>query len=118
MKFYRYDDAPYNAVAPGSENKMVHTEHMSLVTWRFAKGMRGAAHAHPQEQISYVLKGCMEFTTDSGTVTAKVGDQVVFAGNEAHSSVALEDSLVVDIFSSVREDFVERFPAVQPEKLG
>ena len=112
MKYCCYDDAPFNAVAPGAENKMLHSERMSLVTWRFAKGYQGASHSHPQEQITYVLKGKVEFTTPGGKVTAKAGEQVVFAGNEPHGSLALEDSLLVDIFSSVREDFKEKFPAV------
>ena len=115
MKFYRYDEAPFTPVVPGSENKMVHSEKMSMVSWALAKDFVGATHAHPQEQITYVLKGCVEFSTDSGKRTTKAGDVIVFAENEAHGSLALEDSLVIDIFSSIREDFTKKFPAVAPE---
>jgi Uncharacterized conserved protein, contains double-stranded beta-helix domain len=114
MKLYHYEDAPFTPQGETVGNKVQHTDCMSLVTWRFSKGHIGAMHAHPQEQVSYVLQGLVEFKTNTGSLVAKAGDQVLFAGHEAHGSTALEDSVVLDIFSSVREDFKGKFDELAP----
>lgn len=105
MKRYAFDETPFQEQKPGVAYKVLHTEHMTVAAWRFDKGSEGAKHAHPQEQVAYILKGKIEFTTDSASIVASVGDQVIFAANEAHASKALEDSVILDIFSDVREDF-------------
>ena len=114
MKLYHYEEAPFTSQGETVGNKVQHTDCMSLVTWRFTKGHIGAMHVHPQEQLAYVLEGRVEFKTEAGSLIAKAGDQVLFAGNEAHGSVALEDSIVLDIFSSVREDFKDKFDVLAP----
>lgn len=109
MKLYKYDETGFLSVRPGVGVKVLHTERMSVAAWKFDKGVGGDMHSHPQEQIAYILKGRVEMRTEAGAVEVRAGDMIVFAGNEAHGSTALEDSIVLDTFSSPREDFKEQF---------
>lgn len=62
-------------------------------------------HAHPHEQIGYVARGAIEFTIGEEKVVVRAGDGYVIPGNVPHSCLALEDSLALDIFSPVREEY-------------
>ena len=113
MKVYKHEATPFAATAPNVGVKQVHTDCLSLVTWRFDKGSSAPRHAHPEEQIAYILKGRVEMITDNGTFEAAAGDMIVFGGNEYHGSRALEDTVLLDIFSGVREDLRAKFPSLE-----
>ncbi len=65
-----------------------------------------ARHSHENEQISHVLEGSLLFQFDDGEITARVGDLVEIASNEPHRVVALEDSVAMDVFQPVRQDWI------------
>lgn len=63
-------------------------------------------HDHPHEQIGYVTKGAIEFTIGVQVEVLRAGDSYVIPGGTPHSCRALEDSIAVDIFSPVREEYL------------
>ena len=115
MKVYKSAQAPFQPAQPGSGVKLLHTDRLSMAIWKFDKGVDGARHAHPEEQIACVLQGRVEFITDTGRAVVGEGEQIVFAGNEPHGSKMLEDSIILDVFSSHREDLRAKFPSLTPE---
>lgn len=80
---------------------------MMAVEVVFKKGAVGAVHTHPHEQISYVLKGKFEFQADGKTEIIKTGDSYYTTPNQPHGVVALEDGILLDIFTPQREDFLK-----------
>ncbi|MCK4336709.1 MAG: cupin domain-containing protein [Candidatus Aminicenantes bacterium] len=74
----------------------------------FKKGGIGAVHTHPHEQISYILKGSFEFELDSKKQIVKAGDTIYMPSNIPHGVVALEEAIIVDVFSPQREDFLKK----------
>ncbi len=62
-------------------------------------------HAHPHEQIGYVVRGAIEFTIGDRKVVLRAGDAYVIPGGVPHGCLALEDSLAIDIFSPVRDEY-------------
>jgi quercetin dioxygenase-like cupin family protein len=83
-----------------SKNQM-----MTEVT--FEKGARGNMHAHPHEQISYIAKGSFEFTIEGNVEVVHTGDSVYIPPNAQHGTLALEDSIIVDVFTPMRDDFLK-----------
>ena len=73
----------------------------------FQKGSIGEVHAHPHEQVSYVLKGSFEFELDGKKEIIKAGDSYYVLPGLMHGVVALEDSVILDIFTPQREDFLK-----------
>ena len=63
-------------------------------------------HAHPNEQISLILTGALEFTFPTGTIIARAGQIVVIPGRVPHSARALEDTENIDLFAPPREDWL------------
>lgn len=80
---------------------------MMAVEVAFQKGARGAVHTHPHEQISYVLKGRFEFEADGKKEVIEAGDSYYTAPNQPHGVLALEDGVLLDIFTPQREDFIK-----------
>ena len=95
-------------VGQGVERKILAT-HGSLmsVEVRFKKGSIGAVHTHPHEQVSYVVRGSFEFELEGQKTIIKAGDSYYVNPNVPHGVVALEDSIILDIFTPQREDFLK-----------
>ena len=63
-------------------------------------------HVHPNEQISLILSGALEFTFPTSVLTARAGQIVVIPGSVPHSARALEDTENIDLFAPPREDWL------------
>lgn len=79
---------------------------LMMVEVCFEKGGIGAVHAHPHEQISYIARGSFEFEINGKKDVVAAGDTVYVESNTPHGVKALEDSLIIDIFTPQREDFL------------
>ena len=70
------------------------------------KGWAGARHSHPHEQIVYVVRGRIKVVVGNNGFELGSGDSFVVAGGIEHEAAALEDSLVVDVFTPSRHDYM------------
>ena len=62
-------------------------------------------HTHPHEQVGYVARGRLEFIVGGSRAVLTAGDGYVIPGGVPHSVVAHEDSIAIDVFSPVREEY-------------
>ncbi len=86
---------------------LAHGGKLMMVEVYFEKSGIGAVHAHPHEQISYIAKGSFEFEINGKKDVVTAGDTVYVESNAPHGVKALEDSLIIDIFTPQREDFLK-----------
>ncbi|MGA8740765.1 MAG: cupin domain-containing protein [Terracidiphilus sp.] len=84
---------------------LVHSPSMMLVRHQMRKGWRGAAHRHPHEQMVYVLSGRIRIRVENAWCEAVAGDNFIVTSNAEHEAEALEDSVVLDVFTPAREDY-------------
>jgi len=78
-----------------------------LVAVEFKKGAVGYLHKHPHKQISHIIKGSFEVSINNEKKIMKAGDVFLVMPNLEHGVVALEeDSMLTDVFSPYREDFI------------
>lgn len=95
-------------VDPGVKRKILASGgSLMSVEVQFQKGAIGAIHSHPHEQVSYVIKGSFEFELDGQKKVIKTGDSYYVNPGVAHGVVALEDSIILDVFTPQREDFLK-----------
>jgi unsaturated pyranuronate lyase len=74
----------------------------------FEAGAIGASHAHPHEQLTVVLRGEMEFTLGEERKVLKAGEALSIPSNVIHGARALTEAEVLDIFTPVRVDLLEK----------
>jgi quercetin dioxygenase-like cupin family protein len=77
-----------------------------LTEVRLDKGAVIPAHSHPHEQTGYMVSGQMEFLVDNEHFVAHPGDSWNIPGHTEHGATAIEASVVVEVFSPVREDYL------------
>jgi len=83
-----------------------------MVWWHFDAGGHAAAHKHPHEQISWMIKGRMELRIGDETRSMVAGDIAVIPGGVEHEAFFPEETEIVDFFAPVREDFLAGGPPV------
>jgi quercetin dioxygenase-like cupin family protein len=63
-------------------------------------------HHHESEQISVVMQGAMKFELEGREVIVRGGEVLVIPSNLPHSALAIEDSIVIEVFSPIRHDWL------------
>lgn len=79
---------------------------LMLVRVRFEKGSVGVNHSHPHRQVSYIESGAFEVEVDGEKRVLRTGDSFYVPPDADHGAVALEESVIIDVFSPAREDFL------------
>ena len=77
-----------------------------MVCVRFAKGAIGSLHHHVHRQITYIESGSFEVTIDGNKSILQKGDCFFVTPDLEHGVVALEQGMLVDVFTPCREDFL------------
>jgi quercetin dioxygenase-like cupin family protein len=65
-------------------------------------------HSHEDEQAGYVMQGRMLFKIGDEEREVGAGYGYVVPGNVSHMVTVLEDSLIVEVFSPPRTEYLER----------
>lgn len=102
------NDVKATEVGQGVERKILASDgKMMTVEVRFKKGSIGTVHSHPHEQVSYVISGSFEFEVEGKKEIIRAGDSYYVKPDAMHGVVALEDSVILDVFTPQREDFLK-----------
>jgi quercetin dioxygenase-like cupin family protein len=97
----------YNELIDGVRLKsMVHGAATHLTEVRFVKGAVVPEHDHPHEQTGYLVSGSLRFFGDDGEIVVTPGDCWNFPSGVRHGAEALADSVVIEVFSPIREDYL------------
>lgn len=78
-----------------------------MVQVKFEQGALGSPHQHFHTQATYCASGKFEFTIDGKKKIVEGGDGVYIEPNLLHSALCLESGILIDVFSPVREDFLD-----------
>lgn len=100
-------DQPVEDLGNGMSRKILaHDGSLMQVEVGFQVGAVGPLHAHPHEQITYVLSGVFEFTIDGQTRIVRAGDTLYKRPNVMHGCRCLEAGTLLDTFTPQRADFL------------
>jgi quercetin dioxygenase-like cupin family protein len=85
---------------------LVHGEKTLMAEFRLTRGADLPAHQHPHEQTGWLASGRIELTIDGDVHAVNPGDSWCIPGGVTHSARAREDSVAVEVFTPVREDYL------------
>ncbi|HKI58208.1 MAG TPA: cupin domain-containing protein [Trueperaceae bacterium] len=98
----------YRPLAGGiTMQNLVHGDETSMARFRLARGSRLPLHSHPHEQTGIMLSGSVRFTIDGEEFPVGPGDSWCIPGDVEHAVDVLEDSVIVEVFSPVREEYLD-----------
>ena len=105
--FGRYSTEGYRLALPGIRMKTICYGTRTLMTeFLLERGSTLPLHAHPHEQTGYLVKGHMRLTIGGQEHDVRPGDCWSIPGQAEHWAQVLEDSVAVEVFSPVREDYL------------
>jgi quercetin dioxygenase-like cupin family protein len=107
---YRWDDLPREELNPLIGRRLITGDRMMIAHVYLAKGALVPKHSHENEQITYILEGCLRFSLGedgSETLDVRAGEVLTIPPNLPHAAEAIEDTLDVDIFNPPRQDWLD-----------
>jgi len=108
--FTRADTNHYTEVLPGIQLKTLTYGEKTLFTeFRLTKGKILPKHHHPHEQTGYLVSGHIRLTIGAETFDVKPGDCWCVKGDVEHGAEILADSVAIEVFSPVREDYLPMY---------
>lgn len=99
----------FQTAVPGVRRKTLCFGRGTLLTeFLLAAGHELPSHGHPHEQTGYLVSGRLRLTIGDETREMGPGDSWCIPSGVPHGAEILEDSVAVEVFSPVREDFLPR----------
>ncbi len=105
--FYKKSTTGYKEVLPGIFMKtLAHGSKTLLTEFKLSMGTIIPEHHHFHEQTGYLVSGAITLTIDGTSHDVKPGDSWCIESDVYHGVHVLEDSVIVEIFSPVRKDYL------------
>lgn len=77
-----------------------------VVKVTLAEGFAGDVDQHPEEQLTYILEGQVEFEVDGNKRMLNPGDTQYVPSNSKHQVKVLEECVLLDVFTPIRKDLL------------
>ena len=105
--FRKSDERGYKRPLEGIRQKtLMHGQRTLMVEFRLTAGSVLPMHHHHHEQTGYLVRGRLRLFVGSDEYDARAGDSWCVESDVLHGAEALEDSVAVEVFSPVREDYL------------
>lgn len=102
----------FNQIVDGVKIKILHRDDSMIMTeFTIQKGALLPEHVHQSDHSAYLLQGKIRMTADSIASEFIKGDSWCMKKNICHFTEALEDSVVLEVFS--HDGDIEGFPNKQ-----
>jgi quercetin dioxygenase-like cupin family protein len=104
---YKKNSEGYKSNISGIDFKtLVHGQNTSLHEFKLYRGSIISKHSHIHEQTGYMISGKMKFILNDGEFLAEPGDSWCIPSNVEHAVHVLEDSVAIEVFSPVRQEYL------------
>jgi len=105
--FIKKTDEGYNSPIDGIRFRtLVHGEKTLLAEFRLDKGKTLPVHNHVHEQTGYLVSGKIILSIGDDSFEVMPGDSWCIPSNVGHGAEVIEDSVAIEVFSPVREDYL------------
>lgn len=79
---------------------------LMIVKVELEQGFLGDIDQHPEEQISYIEKGKVEFEVNGEKRILNKGDIQYIPSNVKHKVKVIEECVIMDVFTPIRKDLL------------
>jgi quercetin dioxygenase-like cupin family protein len=109
LMFTTHTPDGYMDPLPGIKQKTLVWGDKTLMTeFRLASGSPLPIHAHPYEQTGYLVSGHITLFIGGKPHDVRPGDSWSIPGGVEHGADPLADSVAIEVFSPVREDYIPK----------
>ncbi len=86
-----WSEQEFAEVRPGIFGATVHTPQLTATLYRYGAGSSWEEHQHPQDQITTVLEGAIDFMVADDPVHLEAGQLATLPGDTPHSATVPSD---------------------------
>jgi quercetin dioxygenase-like cupin family protein len=115
MESITWSGIPEEEVYPGISRQVLHGERQTMVHYVYSPGSVFPIHSHPEEQVTVVISGEIEFTIDGEPALLRGGQAAVIPANMPHGAKVI-GNVAVETFNALSPRR-ERQPA-PPRETG
>lgn len=108
VQHFRWDEIELEKVTEMISRKIVTGEREMLAQIYLKKGALVPMHQHEAEQMTYILQGALRFLVGGEDVTVREGEVLLIPSNVPHQAEALDDTFELDLFSPIRQDWLDK----------
>jgi unsaturated pyranuronate lyase len=105
---HSWRNIPAEQINPSISRQFITGDRVTVARFELKRGGIVPAHAHENEQVSFVIDGALKFKIDDREVVVRGGEVLQIPGSVPHEVEVLEDTLVVDVFSPIRQDWIDK----------
>jgi quercetin dioxygenase-like cupin family protein len=106
--FFKEAETEWEPAAAGISRQITgYNTQLMMVRVKFETGAVGYEHDHFHSQGTFVASGKFKITIDGKSEILETGDGFFVPPNAKHGAECLEEGMLVDVFSPVREDFLK-----------
>lgn len=102
----RIEDLKEVPLSGHSSKRLLVGKNLLACVFRHKKGVRFPPHAHPHEQLTYVLEGSHRVRIGGEERILRKGEIAYIPPGVEHEVEMLEDNLLLEVYSPIREDFL------------
>jgi quercetin dioxygenase-like cupin family protein len=107
VRLHRWDEIALEKVTEMLSRKIIAGDREMLVQIYVKRGCLVPLHSHDSEQMTYVLQGALKFLVAGEEITVREGEVLHIPSGVEHQSEALEDTFELDVFSPLRQDWLD-----------
>ncbi len=105
--FFIENELPWEVAAEGITRQIMGFDtNMMMVKVKFKKGAIGYEHQHFHSQSSYIASGKFEVIINGEKKVLNPGDGFYVEPYTLHGARCLDEGVLIDVFSPMREDFL------------
>jgi quercetin dioxygenase-like cupin family protein len=108
MEHYTWDAMEKEVMSEHIGRKIISGEKAMVAQVFLKKGAVVPEHSHESEQITYIMEGALLFQLEGKEVLVSAGQVLRIPSWVPHRAVAVEDTLDLDIFSPIRQDWLKK----------
>src|SRR5947207_1551262 len=106
-QLYKWNDVKLETVRDGISRRFIAGDRGMVAQITLTRGAIVPEHSHESEQLTYVLTGALKFTLAGRDITVHAGELLHIPSWMPHSAEAVEDTFELDLFSPIRQDWID-----------
>src|ERR1017187_2885742 len=99
MPLYDWNLLPEEQLNPLITRKAIHMNGLTIARLHIQKHAVVPVHSHVHEQVATVERGALKFFIEGRELVLTAGQSLAIPSNLPHGVEAVEDTVVVDVFS-------------------
>ncbi|MCU1384103.1 MAG: cupin protein [Acidobacteria bacterium] len=108
MTHHRWTDVPREQITATVARRFITGDSVTIGRFELKQGGVVPSHAHLNEQISMVMSGVLLFRIDGRETIVKAGEVIQIPAGVPHAVEVIEDAVAIDVFSPVRQDWLDK----------